>query len=530
MDPAPELVSPLMTTVIGQSGVGVVVFDAELRYVFANQVAADLHQLAAEDHRGRPIAEIVPGAAETLVPVLRRALDGGAPILDTEVSGEWPSTPGQIRHWMASVIPFSDPDHPEVPYVAGVFVEITDRVAERSRLEALARLSRGLNSAMRTDEVSRLVVEHAPAVVDAEFVNLALLDRATQCLVLVQPPMDDDIERRWARLPLDAERTPFHEVLETCEPRFVDRESRARDFLHMVADTDRVGLDTTAAYPLLDAGGVPFGVMGVGWSAPNAIADETRARLALLADLCGQALQRVRTTEARDHLVHDLQVEVLGSQELPGDLDVALAYQPSNNELGFGGDWYDVIAVDPRNTVFVVGDVAGHGTSAAARMTATKATIRAFATAAEPEQVIPRSTEALDHLMSGYIATAALAWVDRELGELRWCLAGHPPPVLRLPGAAARLLAGVHHPPIGMPTAAVELPTLPFPPGAQLILYTDGLVERRDIDIDERLEVLRATVDELPPDLGADAICAELIDRLADDTDDVAVIVVNRPR
>ena len=232
--------------------------------------------------------------------------------------------------------------------------------------------------------------------------------------------------------------------------------------------------------------------------------------------------------QVRDDLVSDLQREILAPWEMPQTLEVGVAYRPANHELGFGGDWYDVIILDGR-AVFVVGDVAGHGSPAAARMTATKATIRAFVTTFPADEVVPRVNEALHHLQSGYVATAALAWIDKRDHTLTWCLAGHPPPVLRTPDGETRLLEGVHHPPIGMRLDPRELPSVPFPPGSQLVLYTDGLIERRDVDLDERLEALRVAVASLPDTVPADDACGRLIDDLSDAHDDVAVIVIRQP-
>ncbi len=230
--------------------------------------------------------------------------------------------------------------------------------------------------------------------------------------------------------------------------------------------------------------------------------------------------------------MHELQDEVLASQDLTAELDLAVAYEPAHTEIGFGGDWYDVIAIDEHRTVAVVGDVAGHGIAAAARMTATKATIRAMAlTAPSRGDVIPYATRALEHLASGYIATICVAWIDTGTNEIEWRLAGHPPPVLRTPDDGTRLLAGVHHPPLGMPTEGRHLRAEPFPPGSVLVLYTDGLIERRNADIDEQLEVLRALVESLPEHATAaeirDGLVTHLVD--ADTADDVAIAVIRNP-
>ena len=649
VDVGRDLITPLLDTVIGRSGVGVVVFDADLRYIFANEVAAEINGRPVADHVGRTIHEVVPDIAVALDPVLRDVLARNEPLLNAEATGETPGAPGRRRYWHTSYIPFTSPQRPGERLLAVVFVEvtdqrraqerlsqvldslftfvalltpegvllegnragfeaggvaredaigkpfwdtywwnhspevqqqlreaitrarqgemsrfdvelriagdrritidfqlvpivangqvvglvpsgldITDRVAERRRLEAMAALARALNGAVRTDEVARLTVEHGPAIVDADFVNIGLLDRDRRCVQFVLPPVISVIAERWRNMPLDGPRTPFHEVIDHGEPVFVDRGNRPQLFPHLVEEAALAGLETTASYPLSDSDGTVFGAVGIGWCGSVTIDDPARARLGVLADMCSQALQRVRTAQARDQLVYDLQREVLAPWEAPRTLEVDVAYRPANDELGFGGDWYDVIILEGR-AVFVVGDVAGHGSPAAARMTATKATIRAFVTAFPPEQVIPRVNEALDHLQSGYVATAALAWIDKRAHTLTWCLAGHPPPVLRTPDGVTRLLEGVHHPPIGTTLAVRDLPSLPFPPGSQLILYTDGLIERRDEDLDVRLEALRAEVASLPADQPASEMCEHLIDALSDGHDDVAVIVIRQP-
>ena len=208
-------------------------------------------------------------------------------------------------------------------------------------------------------------------------------------------------------------RTPFHDMLDSRRTVYVDRARRAVEYPHMVADTDRVGLDTTATVPLVDVSGTVFGGLGVGWTEPIVITPELQARLTLLADLCGRALERARRTEMQDRLVHQLQDEVLRARDWPESLDIAVSYEAAHTELGIGGDWFDVIAVDDDETAVVVGDVAGHGIAAAARMTATRATIRDMVLTVDRPDVIPSATRALRYFESGYVATVVVAWVNR---------------------------------------------------------------------------------------------------------------------
>lgn len=406
-------------------------------------------------------------------------------------------------------------------------------VGSHDRLQALAVLSHHLNTAMTTDDVASLIVEHADAVIDASFVNVAMIDEHHLMLHLTQPEMDADIAQRWSVLPLEGFDTPAHDAIRTGGPVFVDRVEVASRYPDMVADTERVGLDTIASLPLLDSAGQPFGAIGCGWATEVDFTSNVRAQLRLLADLCSQALQRCRRTEAQDSLVHQIQDEVLAGHDAVDTLDVAVGYQPAQTDIGFGGDWYDVISIDDRRTAVVVGDVAGHGIAAAAQMTATKATIRGMVlTAPSKGEVFPYATRALNHLRSGYIATVGVVWVDTEANEIEWRLAGHVPPVVRTPDGSARVLAGPQHPPVGMPTEPSALAPEPFPPGSALVLYTDGLIERRSVPIDERLQALRSAIESFPENCTAERIRDQLMAEMVGthSHDDVAVVVVCNPQ
>ena len=406
-------------------------------------------------------------------------------------------------------------------------------VGSHDRLQALAVLSHHLNTAMTTEDVASLIVQHADAVIDASFINVALIDEHHLMLHMTQPEMDADIAQRWSVLPLEGVATPAHDAIRMGAPVFVDRVDVASRYADMVADADRVGLDTIASLPLLDGAGQPFGALGCGWATEVDFDPNIRAQLRLLADLCSQALQRCRRTEAQDNLVQQIQEEVLAGHDAVDALDVAVGYQPAQAAIGFGGDWYDVISIDDQQTAVVVGDVAGHGIAAAAQMTATKATIRGMAlTAPTKGDVFPYATRALNHLRSGYIATVGVVWVDTQANEIEWRLAGHVPPMVRTADGGVRILAGPQHPPLGMPTEPRELAPEPFPPGSALVLYTDGLVERRTVPIDERLEVLRSAIESFHETCTAAEIRDELMAQMIDtDThDDVAVVVVCNPQ
>jgi len=410
--------------------------------------------------------------------------------------------------------------------------DISDRVLERTRLEALAELSHRLNGSTTPSEVTDAICNLAPRVLGAGFVHPALLDDQRTCFRVAMGPIDADVARRWATIPLTDDPTPLGDVVRTGETIFLDDAARAERYPDTMDDAARLGLAVSATLPLRTESGEVLGALWCGWHEHTDFTVDLQARLQLLADLCSQALERARRADVHDRLVHELQGRLLFGHEPVSVLDVSVGYEPAQSDIGFGGDWYDVVRVDGDVTALVVGDVAGHGIAAAAEMATTKASVRATILSAGCRAgVLPLASRALGHLGSGYVATVAVAWIDTEAGTLDWSLAGHPPPVVRTPDGRTRLLEGAHHPPLGMPSDARGTGTEPFPPGSMLVLYTDGLVERPGDDLDESLEGLRALVEGLPGGTSAEDARDRLMRALASEhaRDDVAIVVAVRP-
>jgi anti-anti-sigma factor len=297
------------------------------------------------------------------------------------------------------------------------------------------------------------------------------------------------------------------------------------------------GSGTHVAVPLVLGGpGRPLGVIALRFDgdAP-AFSATSRAAALTLAGQCAQALDRARLHQA-EHDVADVLQRSLLPHDLPAlpRLSTAARYQPSAVGVAAGGDWYDVLPVDGRRVALVVGDVVGHGAPAAAVMGQLRSALAAYLLDGHSPAA---ALERLDHFarrVPGATGSTCVCLVlDCTTGELRWARAGHPP-VLLLEAAGPRylddgggtVLGVVGRPPYAEATAVIE-------PGSSVLLYTDGLVERRGEVLDdgqERLARAAAAVRDLSPN---DLVTALVDDALADgplgdsaQPDDVALVAV----
>ncbi|MEU6869009.1 PP2C family protein-serine/threonine phosphatase, partial [Streptomyces sp. NPDC046876] len=208
----------------------------------------------------------------------------------------------------------------------------------------------------------------------------------------------------------------------------------------------------------------------------------------------------------------------------PG-LEIAYRYQPATTAGEVGGDWFDVIPLPEDKTALVVGDVMGSGINAAATMGQLRTAARTLAELdLDPAAVLTR----LDHTTTGLghtMATCVIAVYDPHHGRCRIATAGHLPPVRTRPGREPELLDLPTGAPLGVGGVPFEATALDLEVGDQLVLYTDGLVETRDQDIDIRLQALTALLDD--PRRALEETCDLLLGRLRqpDDRDDVALLI-----
>ncbi|MGH3392456.1 MAG: SpoIIE family protein phosphatase [Actinomadura sp.] len=252
-----------------------------------------------------------------------------------------------------------------------------------------------------------------------------------------------------------------------------------------------------------------------------ALAEELAARAAVCIDNA-----RHYNRERRTALT--LQSSLLPtSLRTPPGLEIARRYLPASDLTGVGGDWFDVIPLPGGRVALVVGDVMGHGTRAAATMGQLRTAVRTLATLdLPPAEVLFRLDQMTQDLDATQIATCVYATYDPVGRGWAFARAGHVPPVILRPDGSTQVLdlpAGL---PLGIGGEPFETRELRIPAGSTLVLYTDGLVESRERDVDAGIAELRATLGGGGLD-GLEEMCDTTIEALRPnhDRDDIALMV-----
>ncbi|MCD0482345.1 SpoIIE family protein phosphatase [Streptacidiphilus sp. ASG 303] len=305
------------------------------------------------------------------------------------------------------------------------------------------------------------------------------------------------------------------------------------DVRSIVATPDRVapaleaGVRSYLMVPLLARGAVlggaefvrlrgsePFGPEDV------ALAEELVSRAAVCVDNA-RLYRRERATALT------LQRSLLPQEVHPTlGLEIAHRYLPSSLVSEVGGDWFDVVPLSCGRVALVVGDVMGHGIRAAATMGQIRTVARTLATLdMPPEQLLTRLDETTSGMGEGQFATCVCAVYDPVERSCTVASAGHLPPVVSCPDGSSRPVDVPSGVPLGVGGAVFESVDLTLPEGAVLVLYTDGLVERRGEDIDQGIGLLCRTVAERRGTL--EETCDAVVETLVrtGTEDDVAVIM-----
>lgn len=392
------------------------------------------------------------------------------------------------------------------------------------RLEDVQRVTEAALAYLDLDDLLKELLDRVTGILDADTAAVLLVEDDGQTLAArAAKGLEEEVERGF-RLPVG--RGFAGRIALAREPVVIQNleESTIQPVNPLFREK---GVQSLLGVPLVVEGEL-IGVIHVGSLTPREFHDGEIELLQLVADRVALSIERSRLM-VQGQIATTLQRSLLPRQlpQLPG-LRMAARYLPAAVESAVGGDWYDVIELHSRSIGFVIGDVAGHGLAAATFMGQLRSAIRAYALDTDgPAEVMTKLAAFSDHMRSR-MATVIYATLNLTTWEARIARAGHPYPLLiRADGSAEYLSAG-GGPPIGTVGGhAYDEQSLTLSAGETLLLYTDGLIERRGgkLSDGERtlLEVAVSSPDE--PELK----CQGIISRLTKDTtiaDDIAVLAV----
>jgi anti-anti-sigma factor len=398
----------------------------------------------------------------------------------------------------------------------------------RAREQQLQRVTADLASADTVDEAGRRLVDRLRDVLGAQAVSMYRADPEQGVLRVVHAVgYADGLVERYDTVRL-VDDVPLAHVARTGTPVWIhDRSEWERDYPHLVGVAADSGRHAAAALPLLSGGGV-VGAVGLSFATPRTFPPDERAFALALAAQAAPALERAAAADERRVIAETLQTSLL-PPTLPELelLSLAARYLPGAQGTRAGGDWYDVLPLDDGRVAVAVGDVVGQGAPAAAVMGQLRSALSAYLLEGHDPVAALGHLDRFAHRVPGAAGSTVTCFVlDPVDGSLTWARAGHPPPLVLGPDgprlledATGTVLAVRGRPPYVAGTARLR-------PGDSIVLYTDGLVERRGEVVDDGLERLCTagrTAHPFPPAELAEALLASGLDD--GPTDDVALIV-----
>jgi len=287
-----------------------------------------------------------------------------------------------------------------------------------------------------------------------------------------------------------------------------------------------------------DGSGVEVATIELGWTTRVGRTPTLHAVLDTIAELVGLTLSRTGLYDQEHELITELQTALLPPTPTVDGLEIEVRYEPASQAVGIGGDWYDVVTADDGRCFAVIGDVSGHGAAAVTTMAQLKAVIAHLLAVHTPADDVYEHADAM-LVQQGSQATAQIVQFDPDRKALTVSTSGHPDALLRRADGSVVLVAGHRRPLLGVrwheDDRAVEGELIPFGTGDVLLMYTDGLIERRRKPIDEQIRRLAEAFGAL--DVGGEL--APAVDRLIEiacapteeDTaidDDRALIAIRR--
>ena len=416
--------------------------------------------------------------------------------------------------------------------------------AEASRrVAALAGVAVALFDAQTVEEITGLVVERGLAALGADGGAVAVLGADEVLHLTVTESLGEQTVAAYAELPLHG---PLPACVAAASGERVLLPDRAAssafgpEMAAVVADT---GCQAWAALPLRGAASV-LGSLTVGWAGPHSFPSREVEILDAFAAHCAHGIERITASQvdravsaASTRMAETLQMSLLTDPVQPDHLQIAVRYRPAAHDAKVGGDWYDAFLTVSDELSLVIGDVTGHDREAVAAMGQLRNLLRgiSYTLNKPPAPILTALDEAMGHFSVGSLATAVLAQVEQTVIDkvlsrrrVRWSNAGHPPPLLVHPDGTAELLLTTPELLLGVPGGGSRTDhVVSLPVGGTLLLYTDGLVERRGEVVDDGLARLVVIAETLSThDL--EEFCDALIQRMGYDGDDDMALLALR--
>ncbi|MBA3288872.1 MAG: SpoIIE family protein phosphatase [Acidimicrobiia bacterium] len=323
------------------------------------------------------------------------------------------------------------------------------------------------------------------------------------------------------------------QVIERLVPRVVGCSAASLTTVDPSRDGDGVDDGRIIGRDLNGTRGERLGRLELSWDTPVSLTTTQHAVLMTVTGLVSRTLEQTARAEQEHELIVQLQRDLLAAPPDVESLEIAVRYQPAMTIVGLGGDWYDIIASSGGRTYVVIGDITGHGSSAVTAMADVKAVMNHLLRLDTPLDVVCQHADSL-LARHGTYATAQIVAIDGATGGAEYVNAGHPFPVVRRSDGAAEELRDGHRALLGAgQTGPITAGRLTLQPDEVLLLYTDGLIERRTDSLDVHMRRLASMLERAEGnDLG------ELVDQLLEAEraeqsaervdDDIAIVAVRR--
>ncbi|MBW4701049.1 SpoIIE family protein phosphatase [Micromonospora sp. RL09-050-HVF-A] len=411
------------------------------------------------------------------------------------------------RLWTAVAFNAVTDDHGR-RLVVGTIRDVTAERYAVQRETALSALNQRLSRAASTTEVLRAGVEELRQLWQAHRVLATHWPAAGTPTVTGTPTTD------WAQLP-----DPVRDTVTAL---------RSQPPLRITIDP-ATSVRPAGAGTTVDSPQGPL-VIWLELDPARGFGTEDQMLLLLLCGALGQALHRAHAADQQREVAVALQRSILGPAELPAGF--AVRYEPATRPLEVGGDWYDAVSLPDGRIGIVVGDCVGRGLPAAAVMGQLRSACRALLLEASgPAQVLTALDRFARMLPGASCTTVFCGILDPETGELTYSSAGHPPAILTHPDGRTELLAAGRGSPLGIPSPGGRPDaTSVVPPRAVLLLYTDGLVERRRQSLDSGIAQAASAVREHHT-AGVQQLADRVMDRMTPQGgyDDIALLLYRHP-